>query len=215
MNVEESESLKKFQDSLLRSNTFKNVRRIAVTGSGDPFASKVFMDLLNKIDKNRYPNLKISLRTNGVLLTPSKWELLDNVHYAIDSISISIDAATEKTYRTLRRGGDFHKLMSNLRFLKKLKRNKRIKVGVNFVAQLANYKEMPRFVKLAKTFDCDEVAFTQLMNRGTYSPAEYLKAAVHKPTHEQHQHLIKIINKSIFRDPIVSLGNLSNLIRGN
>ncbi len=79
------------------------------------------MDLFTKINEARHPSLRIDLRTNGVLLTPENWERIESVHYAVDAILISIDAATESTYRLLRRGGDFNRLLKNLEFVRELK----------------------------------------------------------------------------------------------
>ena len=212
MDRDSADKLIEFQDSLLKSNIFKGVRRLTITGAGEPFASRVFMNLLSKIDSSKHPNLKITLRTNGNLLTPKNWQRIENAHFAIDAISISMDAATEKTYHLLRRGGNFKKLLTNLEFLKMVKETKKIKVGLNFVVQKNNFKEMPKFVKLAKKFHCDEVAFTQLMDRGTYSQEEFSEYAVHQPEHPDSRKLKKIMGKPIFKDPIVSFNNLSLLL---
>jgi MoaA/NifB/PqqE/SkfB family radical SAM enzyme len=212
MDHESSEKLIQFQDSLLKSELFKNARRLTVTGTGEPFASRVYMDLFNKIDQQVNPDLKITLRTNGNLLTPGNWGRIKNAHFAIDAISISMDAATEKTYKILRRGGDFKKLLTNLKFLEKLKKKKKLTVELNFVVQKQNFKEMPGFLKLAKKYNCDRVVYTQLMDRGTYSLEEYGDLSVHKPGHPQFEELKKIINKPIFKDPMVSFNNLSHLI---
>lgn len=212
LNKEKQEKIIRFQDSLIKSELFKNAARLVVTGSGDPFASAVYMDLFTKkIQKSEHPGLKITLRTNGILLTPGNWKRIKNVHYAIDKISISIDAATEKTYQVLRRGGNFNKLLNNLGFLKKLKKKNNIKVELNFVVQKSNYREMPGFVKLAKKFDCDEVAFTKIINRGTYNSEDYNGAAVHETDNPEFLELKKILMSPILEDPIVDLRNLSNL----
>lgn len=211
MDKETAEKLIRFQDSFLDSELFKSARCLTVTGVGEPFASRVFMDLFNKIDRSKNQNLKITLRTNGMLLTPENWEKIKNVHFAIDLISISIDAASKKTYHSLRNGGDFKKLLKNLSFLKELKKKNNIKVRLNFVVQKQNLKEMPKFVKLAKKFNCDKVVFSKLMNLGTYS-GEYTQLAVHNPGNPDFRKLKKVINKPIFKDPIVVFSNLSNLV---
>jgi MoaA/NifB/PqqE/SkfB family radical SAM enzyme len=201
-----------FQDALLDSSLFKEVRRVVVTGAGEPFASKVFMDFFRKLDENKYPQLKITLRTNGILLLPGIWEEIKNAHYDIDTILVSIDAATKETYQKLRNGGNFDRLLKNLEFLARLKQTMKLKVGFNFVIQEANYEEMPAFVEMAWRFDCDEVTFTQLMNLGTYTPEEYERLAVHRPEHPKFQKLKEILRESIFRDSRVSLNNLSHLV---
>lgn len=204
----------KFQDDLLKSDLFKNGKRLTITGAGEPFASSVFMDLLNKIDIYSNPDLKILLRTNGNLLNTKNWERIKNAHYAIDQISISIDAATEETYKKLRRGGDFNQLLKNLEFLKEINKEKdsKFKVRLSFVVQQDNFKEMPLFVKLAKDFECDKVAFTQLMDRGTYQDGQFSELTVHNSEHPEHNELLKILRDPLLKDPIISFNNISDLI---
>jgi hypothetical protein len=50
-----------------------------VTGSGDPFGSKIFRDLLFGIDGSKYPNVKINLQTNGVMFTPKYWKNMKKI----------------------------------------------------------------------------------------------------------------------------------------
>ena len=213
INDESAKRIIAFQDSLLDSDLFKGVHRVVVTGAGEPFASKVFMDFFQKLDESKHPQLKITLRTNGILLTPENWERIKKAHYAIDAILVSIDAARKKTYQILRPGGDFDKLLVNLEFLKRLKKNKNFKIGFNFVVQEQNFREMSGFVKFARRLSCDEVTFTQLMDLGTYSREEYSRLAVHQPGHPQFPKLKKILRQSIFRSPIVFFNNLSHLLK--
>lgn len=202
----------RFQDALLESGLFDNVRRLTVSGAGEPFASIVYMSLFNKIKQEKFPRLKIDLRSNGLLLTPGNWQRIEKVHYAIDMISISVDAAVPETYSHLRRGANFGKLLTNLAFLKEIKKKKKFNVKLNFVVQKANYSEMVDFVKLAKKYDCDLVAFTKIFDLGTYDPGGFAEAAVHNPGHPEFEKFREVINDPIFRDPIVRLRNLSNLV---
>lgn len=211
LDKKRQKELIRFQDSLIKSGLFKNAKRLTVTGAGDPFASRVFMDLFTKIQKSENPGVKITLRTNGLLLTPKNWKRIKNAHYAIDDISISIDAASEKTYHLLRRGGDFNKLLKNLEFLKELKKKNNLTVKLKFVVQKLNYREMPEFVKLAKKFNCDRVAFSKIFNLGTYNSKNYNEAAVHEPVNPEFLEFKKILMDPMMKNPIVRLRNLSNL----
>lgn len=212
LDTEHQKELIRFQNAFLRSPFFKHVKRLTITGAGETLSSKVYMDLFKKIQKVDNPQLKITLRTNGLLLTPQNWERIRNVHYAIDMISISIDAATEKTYQTIRQGGNFKKLLQNLEFVKELKKQHGIRIKFNFVVQKSNYREMPEFVTLAKRFASDIVAFSKILNLGTYSSEEYHEIAIHHPDHPDFTNLKRIINQPIFKDTIVHLRNLSHLL---
>jgi len=189
------------------------VRRAVISGSGEVFASKVYMDFLQKMEESRYPYLKITLRTNGLLFTPENWRQIRRAHYAIDEVSVSIDAATAETYGQLREGGDFYQLMTNLEFLKQIKKSRNLLIRFNFVVQEQNFEEMPAFLALSKRFDCDRILFTQLENKGTFSKEEYNRLAVHQPDHPQFQKLKSIIRNPVFKDAIVNFTNLSHLLK--
>ena len=209
MEPERQAQLIKFQDSLLTSDLIRNARRLTVTGAGEPFASKVYMDLFSKINRKELPNIKITLRTNGLLLTPSTWTKIKNMHYAVDMISISVDAATKETYRSIRRGGNFDRLLKNLYFIRGLKKNHPIKLKFNFVVQRGNYREMPQFAQFARRFDADRVAFTKIINLGTFDTDEYNNIGIHLPDHPEYPHFQEILNHPDLQDPIVRIRNIS------
>ena len=208
MDKEKQEELIRFQGTLLKSDYFKQVKRITVTGVGEALASPVYMDLFSRINKDEYPDLKITLRTNGQLLTPRNWGRLENIHYAVDVISISIDAAKKKTYHKLRRGGDFKRLLANLGFLKELKQTFPFTLILHFVVQKANYREMPGFVKLAKKYNSDRVVFAKLFNLGTYTPEHFQEIAVHQPSGPGFSRFKEILKDPVLKDPMVRFGNL-------
>ncbi len=200
-----------FQRSLLQSDFMKDAERFLISGTGEVFFSKVYMDLFNTIEQACLPHLKITLRTNGLLLTPSNWQRISNVHYAIDIISISIDAARHATYEKLRRGGSFSKLLKNLEFASQIKKNNKIRVEVNFVVQDQNYKEMKEFVDMAKRYGFDKVVFAKIANRGTYSREEYHRHAIHQHNHPEFESFASMLKDPVFKDRIIYWANLSHL----
>jgi len=56
--------------------------------------------------------IDIRLNTNGILLTPEKSRAL--IAAGLTRLSVSIDAASEETYRRIRTGGDYRRLLNNL-----------------------------------------------------------------------------------------------------
>ena len=190
---EKIDTLLKFQRNLINSPLFQNVRHLILAGQGEVFLSKVYLDLLKNIDEQRFPHLEITLYTNGILLTPANWEKISNAHYAVNHISVSVDAVTKETYNKVRRGGNFDKLLDNLKFLSQLKKNKELKLSASFVMQRENYKEMPAFVKLMKTYKVDSFYFGKLFNYGAYSGEEFRQAAVHREDHPEHNDFLEIL----------------------
>ncbi len=200
--AKEVERLIAFQKTVLESDYFKNVKRIRATGTGDVFASKVYAHLLDHISADKYPDLRLELRTNGILLTPKKWQQIPNVHYAIDMIIISIDASTKETYEKVR-GKGFDKLISNLEYLGEVKKTANFKLEIWFVMQAENYREIPDFVRLGKRINADKVRFTRLQNWGTYD--NFANENVFNSNHPQHQDYLKIMQDPILNDPIVQV----------
>lgn len=120
----------------------KNTRSISMSGTSDPFVSIVCKDLMINFDKSKFPNLSgVYLQTNGLLLTKNMWKRINKIHKMIYTIGISIDAATEKTYSIVRKGGNWNVLLNNLEFIKTIKKKKQF----NFIVQDINYKEMILF----------------------------------------------------------------------
>jgi sulfatase maturation enzyme AslB (radical SAM superfamily) len=185
---------------------------LSITGSGDPFASRVYRELLYGLDGSLYPNMKIALQTNGVLLTPRNWERMKGIHGNISSILISLDAATPETYAVTRRGGHWKTLIENCRRLGELRTAGEIRLlRYDFVAQKANFREMPAFVKLARELGGDRAYFSRLVDWGTWPRAEFLKQCVWNDAHALRADFMEVLRDPALRDPFVDLGNLSSL----
>ena len=169
-DAERQQELKKIQDGWIKSPIFRSAKRILLSGNGDPFASRVYSDLLHKIKKDDFPDLEIAILTNGLLLNKSRWDTLSNVHYAIRHILVSVDAASPETYRKVRRGGNFEKLLENLEFISDLYKSKEIDTfTIKFVTSAENFMEMPDFVRLGKRLGCYQLEFRLTEVRQSYA----------------------------------------------
>ncbi|MFC1849285.1 SPASM domain-containing protein [candidate division CSSED10-310 bacterium] len=184
------------------------LERLIMAGNGEPLASRFYLDFLQNFEHQKFPAVKIKIQTNGLLFTPALWERIAKSHRTIDVISVSLDAATEKTYHKIR-GGNFKQLLSNLDFISTLRKHHTIeKFLLNFVVQADNFREMKQFVNLGLALQCDLIEFQCLENWGTYSPEEFNKIAIHLTTHLEHQEFLKIVVDPIFQQPAVSLFKL-------
>ena len=208
----EYDATQKLQERLL-ADGLDDAHQMIVTGSGDPFASRLYQSLLKQLDSTQYPQLKITLMTNGLLFTKEAWENWHKINKSIKTVLISIDAASEATYRIVRRGGDFQRLLVNLEFISFLRSKKILDfVALQFVVQQKNYQEMANFVKLGKDFNFDRVVFSRIGNWGTFSSSEFELQTVHSPRHPEHSQFREIFKDPIFKDPIVNLGNLQEFL---
>jgi len=185
---------------------FTTINRLIITGSGDPFVSKLYLKFLRTFDPKSAPHLRIQLSTNGTLLDEEMWDSICND--AIDFIDISIDAATPETYK-LNRGGDFARLVRNLEFIGDLRTYGEIETfQIHFVVQANNFREMPAFAELGIRCNCDRIVFKQLQNWGTYGPGEYEQRAVQLPEHPDHAAFRRVRTHPILRHPSVALHDL-------
>jgi len=183
---------------------------LSITGTGDPFASRAFRELLYSLDGTKFPNMSINLQTNGVLLTPRNWQRMKSIHRNIATIIISFDAATEPTYNVTRRGGHWQQLLKNCENLKELRLNGEVRhLRLDYVVQRENYREMGAFVDLAESFSADSVVFSRLMDWGTWPRKEYLDRCVWELVHPQYDAFIEALADPRLATSIVSLGNLS------
>lgn len=191
----------------------KDARRLDITLSGDAFGSPVYYAFLRNLDPSPYPELRITLCTNGSLFTPKNWSNICNE--IVDFVYISIDAANEDTY-ALNRGGDFARLTENLQFVGELRSSGHLKEFViSFVVQENNYAEMPAFVSLGQAVHADKVMFIQLANTGALTKADYKLRAVHNPSHPKHGHFLEVLRHPTLGLPIVELRHLAGLRSGS
>jgi radical SAM protein with 4Fe4S-binding SPASM domain len=190
----------------------KDVKRFIIAGNGDPFASRLYLDMLQNFDSRQYPDVKFKIQTNGLLLTPENWEKISASHDAIDWISVSIDAASEETYK-LNRGGSFSKLLENLEFISKLRKENKIKLFfINFVVQANNFREMKQFIQLGLKLKCDLIEFQCIENWGTHSDDHFREIAVQDPGHPDHGEFLEMLEDPIFENPAVCLNKLLEFV---
>jgi len=200
----------------LNDQALRDAKMLYITGSGDPFGSPFFRRWLQTMKRADMPQLeKIHLHTNAQLWTPTMWETIPaEIRALIQEADISVDAVTAETYAINRRGGTFERLWQNLEFISRLRANGPLKwVGLSMVVQENNFGEMPEFVRLAQRFNFNTAHFQQLVNWGTFTHEEFIQRAIHLPSHPRHHEFAKLLQHKIFEEPIVYLGNLTDVRR--
>jgi len=211
------ERKKKIQQKIIDfvfSKENKENCRMNITGSGDPFGSKLFRELLFSVDGREFPNVTIDLQTNGVMFTPRYWDKIKKIHNNLGSVYLSLDAAKEETYNITRRGGDWKRVIENIKFLSTKRREKKFKwFRLDFVVQNVNFKEMPDFVELGKQLGVDQVYFSLVIDWGTWPKEEYERQCVWKKSHHNFEDFLNMLKRPEFDDwPYVDLGNLSEYV---
>ncbi len=174
----------------------KNAELVNVTASGEIFASKYTKNLVKRIGEI-YPNIKFYIYTNGIECDEKHlkdYGLWNRVEYFV----VSLPAVTKKTYDKIVLDGNFHKVIKNVKFLGKLKKQKKISnLIINFVVTAYNYQEIMPMVKFAKDNNAT-VTFVKL-NKLENNKQVYDKIAISEPNHPEHQKLLEILKNPIFR----------------
>ena len=207
----ERERLDKLVQDLLSSGLLKNAKSLHVNESGEVFVSKSCRTLVKELRKEQYPKLALTLITNGQLCNRKAF---DDLHLwkRLSLVSVSIDAATEETYRVLRRGGDFRRLLANLEFLDSVRvsEGEEFTLIFNFVVSALNFREMPAFVELGRKFHA-RVEFHFLRNHWTFSLEEFKKLDISNPEHPDHADFLKVLEAEPLSDPCINWGSLGHL----
>lgn len=216
------EENKAIQEKFYRETLSEPLREwgiVSICGAGDPFASRLYRQLLEQIDGRLQPHLRINFQTNGLLLTPRLWEQLKNIHGNVLDIIVSVDAAQAPTYETVRRGGNWDTLMENLQFIAALRRQRAFRgmLRLDYVVQKRNYREMVDFLGIAERLQVDTVQFHAVMpymnNSEVTTDREFHEHAVWLPEHPEHEQLLQVLDNPVFDKPLVNLGVLMPLRR--
>ena len=205
-NDDENSKPYKVKEHLIESieNGFGyNLKRIVVTGSGDPFYSKIYRKYLQNFDIKKYPLLEeIQIVTNATMLNEKMWNSLNSAPY-IKFIEISIDAGTKNTYENVTRlNGQWDILIKNLKFLST--RDTINNIVCSFVVSKNNYKEMKTFYDIISDIFKEWVKlpnkelginFRQIVDWSTYPIDEFKELQVFEPEHELHSDFLYHLDK--------------------
>jgi organic radical activating enzyme len=191
----------------------REAKSVFITGSGDPFASKNFRRLLERLTPDEYPDLKFRIMTNAMLFTPREWERFPALHRRVMALQISIDGASKDTHELLRRGARWEVMERNLRFAADLLKDNLIdQLQLSFTVQLENFHEMGMACTLAEDLKVNHIYFGRLTNWGTFTTEEYANKAVFVPSHPRHEDFLAAMADPRLRAPRVALGNLTEFL---
>jgi len=145
----------KFDDfvNFIRKNDY--IKEIELSNSGEIFLNP---DLLKIIKFAHENGVKLSAY-NGVNLNSVSDEMLESlVKYKFDRLTCSIDGASQETYSQYRVGGDFDKVISNIRKINEFKdkyNSVHPIIKYQFIIFGHNEHEISKAKDLAKELRCD------------------------------------------------------------
>lgn len=197
----EDSKIKSFILESIEDKFSPSLKSIIVTGSGDPFYSRIFRDYLINFDASKYPNLKsIKVVSNGNLLNEKMWNSLKAREF-INDIEISIDAGTQHTYENVTRlNGRWERLIENITFLSQQSTIE--EMTLSMVVSKNNYQEMATFYELISGIFANstikyQINFRQIVywSAGAYSEQEIRAISVFETDHADHDLFLQEIRK--------------------
>jgi len=185
---------------------------IWVTGSGDAIGSKIFREMLQRMDGREFPDLKINLMTNGVLFTPKVWDSLHKIWNNIVLIDISVDAGTREIYQQVRPPGKWDQLLNNAAYLGECaKEYQNIDINYGFVVQQANYHDMVNFQQQFSQFErYNLINYTLINDWQTWQ--NFGPHAVWREDHPEYQAFLTELRRPELQDSRVFLGSLNRFL---
>ena len=194
--VETKENIENFNKIIDKvMDICRDAEIVYLNGSGEVFVSSHLKSLIKKIS-DKYPNIKFMIVSNGLLFNEKHVKEF-GFDGKIWKVGLSIHGATKKTYERIVRGGHWEQLHKNLKYISKLKKKGEIReLDFNFVFHSLNFKEMPKFVKMANKYGANAY-FSRFRKWGDSSVmcSNYEKYTCWEPNHPDYKEFIKVLRK--------------------
>ncbi|AEH25248.1 radical SAM protein [Pyrococcus yayanosii] len=131
-----------------------NPKAITVSQYGEPLLSPRIVEV-NKLLRERFPDARLDLQTNGSLLTEKLWRKLD-----FDIVMISLDAASREKHLAITRADTFDRVVNALKIVGSDKSVRSV-VRTIFMPGI-NDEDIPKIAELAASLGVDEMMLQPL-----------------------------------------------------
>jgi len=138
---------------------------------GELFASPFLLDFVNNIRSKDFPNLKLDIISNGLLI-PERWHRLGEMQNHVTKLTVSYDATEPATYEKIRRGGKWKDLTRALEWIKNKKAENGMRFHARMVIQKDNYNQMRSFYDLSKFYSADIIEFQRMVKWLSHIPTD-------------------------------------------
>ncbi len=170
-------------NKVIDQTTKMSVRRLTLHTVGEPLLHPNIVDLVSTAKGN---GVWVGFSTNGLLLTRELSRRL--IEVGLDGISFSTDAATDDVYRQLRRGGNFDKLVGNIRMFRGMREHygkqgfdpyklhrtiKKPLIAITCIYTNKLKNQLPEYLRLFYPL-ADSFKFMSLDVQGGYSQIDHL-----------------------------------------
>jgi MoaA/NifB/PqqE/SkfB family radical SAM enzyme len=118
---------------------------------GEPFLIPIYLDIWERMVAIN-PNIRISIQTNGTILTERIKRIIHSMNF---DIAVSIDSIEEDTYRVIRKNGEWKKVLPNVHYFREYCRENNTHFHISFCPMIQNWEELPKVVAFANELDCN------------------------------------------------------------
>ncbi len=148
-------TLQKFQ-KMATNLKLERFQKIVLAGAGDPLLNPDLIPIIQYTNQ-RYPNVRVSITTNGIALTEEMAEAL--LQCKISDLNVSINAATRNVYKRMMQVDCFEKVCRNVERLVALRRKKGAGPVLQFSSPInrLNIEDLPALVELGKGIGIDSI----------------------------------------------------------
>ena len=150
---------------------YAKIAQIVYPFGGEPFYFGPVLEFLESHNANI--ETRFFFITNGTLLTERVYKILKTLQ--ISCIAVSLDAASEKTFDSLRvrgRKAEWHTVQENLKKISDLKQDKNFDFKVSMTLNAENCMEIEEFVDLALKVNAEPLI---MLVANPYQTAEFQK----------------------------------------
>lgn len=150
---------------------FSGAVKVIPFGAGEPLLHPQFKEV---VEHAKHCRAQVTFNTNGMLLNEGLSKSF--VSLGVNLITFSLDAVKEETYKAIRRGSNYSKVMGNLATLVRLKKEHNSKlpmIGLAFVPMINNFREIPELFYLASKLGVRYIFFETLFSPDSSWDNEY------------------------------------------
>lgn len=163
-----------------------DVRRIVIAYGDDPLENPAFRFVLQNLQGNRFPEAKIRLLTKGLLISKC-WKKMARIHDNIDTVSLTMMAASRKTFQSFNGDGSWNRFKKGLNLLKQSGKD----LEFYFPVCRSNMEEMVNFVQLAQNHGAKKIKFAPI-SKADVDAEVFKDENVANPSHPDHERLVEI-----------------------
>lgn len=192
----------------------KETKIVTVNSHGDSFGSRHSRKVIKAI-ASTYPNIRFDFHTNATLCDEKMLKTL-NVFDKFDVMRISVSATTAETYKKIVGHATdiiFEKLMSNLKMLSDIKRQRDFDYKLHFIVNSQNYTEIADFARMAESLGAMPCFWEYNLSCSAYAHNLDESWRITNPKHPKYKELQEILQDSIFDNHILTMSPVLLKIR--